>query len=72
MNPNAPELLTPQEVAEFLGVGVGTLTVWRSTGRYPLKFVRVGRRIRYRRRDVEAFLDERTATSTGQLDAAVA
>ena len=29
-------LLTPAEVANFLGVTIGTLSVWRCTGRYSI------------------------------------
>lgn len=53
-------LLTPEDVARYLAVSVGTLNVWRATHRYPLPFVRVGRRVRYRREAVEQFLAERT------------
>lgn len=49
-------LLTPQEVAERLGIARGTLEVWRSTGRYELPFVKVGRKVFYRQSDVETFL----------------
>ncbi len=48
--------MTPDEVAEELEVTIGTLAVWRSTKRYPLPWVKIGRRVFYRRRDVEAFI----------------
>ncbi len=48
-------LLTPQEVAERLGVSTATLSTWRCTKRYPLAYVKVGRLVRYRIADVEAF-----------------
>lgn len=35
-----------------------TLAVWRSTHRYPLSFVKIGRAVLYRRKDVEKFLAE--------------
>ena len=54
------KLLTPAEAAEILGVKVDTLTVWRSTKRYPLPFVRVGRRIKYKAEDVLSFIEART------------
>ena len=54
-------LLTPSETARILGVRTDTLTVWRSTKRYPeLKFIKVGRLVRYRPEDVERFLESRT------------
>ena len=49
-------LLTPDEVASRLGIKVQTLAAWRCTKRYPLSFVKVGRTVRYREPDVEAFL----------------
>lgn len=48
-------LLTPQQVAERLGVSTTTLATWRCTKRYPLAYVKVGRLVRYRAGDVEAF-----------------
>jgi excisionase family DNA binding protein len=53
-------LISPEETAEILGVKEGTLTVWRSTGRYRLPFVKVGRRVKYRQEDVLAFIEQRT------------
>ncbi len=58
------DLLSPSSVAKRLGVTVGTLAVWRCTGRYPLKFVKVGRRVMYRLSDVESFVNGRTYEHT--------
>ena len=52
-------LLTPEQVAECLGVSVETLNVWRCTKRYNLPYVKAGRLVRYRRTDVEAFVTSR-------------
>jgi excisionase family DNA binding protein len=60
------DLLTRNQAAEYLGVSPNTLAVWASTGRYPLPFVRVGRSVRYRRSDLEKFLESRTVTHTGE------
>ena len=54
------ELLSPTEVAALLRVSLSALATWRSTRRYNLVFIRVGRRIRYRREDVDKFLEART------------
>jgi excisionase family DNA binding protein len=48
-------LLTPAETAEKLRVSMRTLEYWRFSGRGPA-FIRVGKRVRYRPADVEAFL----------------
>ena len=64
------ELLDTDEAANYLGVARNTLEVWRSAGRYGLQFVRVGRRIKYRKSDLDAWIESRTASSTaGQNDA---
>lgn len=56
-------LLSEQEAANVLGVKPGTLSVWRSTGRYELPFIKVGRSVRYRASDLESWLSERTRES---------
>jgi excisionase family DNA binding protein len=57
------ELLDEKAAAELLQLSPGTLSVWRSTGRYCIPFVKVGRRVRYRRADLEAWLASRTRTN---------
>jgi predicted site-specific integrase-resolvase len=57
MDQQLSKLLTEIETAEILGVSPTTLATWRCTRRYPLPYVRVGRRaIRYRAEDVAAFV----------------
>jgi excisionase family DNA binding protein len=50
-------LATPAEIAEFLGVPKKTVYSWRSTGGGP-PALRVGKHLRYRWEDVEAWLAE--------------
>jgi excisionase family DNA binding protein len=52
-------LLTMQEVAEFLGVPVATIYQWRHHGRGP-RGIKVGRHIRYRRADVDAWVEQQS------------
>lgn len=54
------KLLTQEEAAELLGVLPKTLQAWRTTQRYPLKFVKVGRCVRYKRQDITDFIEKRT------------
>ncbi len=54
------DLLDDKAAADLLGVSPGTLSVWRSTGRYNLVFIKVGRKVRYRRADLLAWLESRT------------
>ena len=49
-------LLSPLETAAYLNVSKQTLAMWRSTGRYRLPFVKVGRMVRYRKSDLDALL----------------
>lgn len=56
-------LLNEREAARLLDIAPGTLQVWRSTGRYHLPFVKVGRKVRYRRDDLLAWLDSRARQS---------
>lgn len=53
-------LLTRAQASEFLGVKTQTLAVWLSAGRYNLPVIKVGRLVKYRLRDLEAFLKSRT------------
>ena len=54
------ELLDDHAAAAILDVTPGTLSVWRSTGRYALPFLKVGRKVRYRHSDLMAWLEKRT------------
>lgn len=62
--PKPDELLTPVEVAAILGVKVGTLATWRSTGRQDLAFVRVGRAIRYSPAALERYIERQSMSHT--------
>lgn len=63
VNPSpSKKLLTRPEAAEYLGVKTNTLEVWASTQRYGLSYIKVGRSVRYRMADLDAFIDARTVT----------
>ncbi len=49
-------LLSAQDVAEYLGVPLATLYQWRTKGTAP-RAVKVGRHIRFRPADVEAWCE---------------
>ena len=57
---NILDLCDDKTAAYILDVTPGTLSVWRSTGRYNLPFVKIGRKVRYRRADLLAWLERRT------------
>lgn len=58
------KLLTETEVATALSCTKGALRKWRRENRGP-RFVRMGRMIRYRAADVEAFVTANTAGPSG-------
>lgn len=55
----ADPLLSEQQAALMLGVKPSTLQVWRSTRRYALAYIKVGRLVRYRQSALQAFLAAR-------------
>ncbi len=59
-NQSTDSLLTPPKAAEYLGTSVDTLAVWRCTGRYNISYLKVGRLVRYRKSDLDAWLEKRT------------
>ena len=59
-------LLDEKQAAEILTVTPGTLSVWRCTRRYPIPYVKVGRAVRYRLADLEAFMQSRTVGAAAE------
>lgn len=60
LRPKLSDLVNEREAASILDVAPGTLSVWRSTGRYCLPFVKVGSKVRYSRKGLHAWLESRT------------
>lgn len=58
------KLLTPEEVAEILGVPKGTLYKWRLVAEGP-PAMRIGKHLRYRPADLDAWLRSREAVGSG-------
>jgi len=54
--PRLSEMLREHRVADYLNVSVRTLQNWRMFSKGP-KFVKIGRAVRYKRADVETWLD---------------
>ncbi len=59
------ELLTPEQVAEWFKTTTKSLANDRYLGRGP-RFVKLGRFVRYRLVDCQAYLDENQYTRTDQ------
>lgn len=60
--------LNNQEAAQYLGLKAATLNKWRVYGEGP-PFIKVGRLVRYRRSDLDAYLSGRRVQSTSELSA---
>ncbi len=68
-DPQSPPVqIDDKQAAEALGVRATTLAVWRSTGRYDLPYIKIGRLVRYRVNDLAEFLARRTSCHTGEGD----
>lgn len=63
---NPPVQVDDKQAAAALGIKASTLSVWRSTGRYNLPYLKVGRLVRYRLSDLAEFLARRTSEHTGE------
>lgn len=60
------KLLDTTAAAEYLGgLQKNTLEGWRVSGR-GVQFVKIGRLVRYRVEDLDAYLEAQTRTSTSQ------
>lgn len=53
--PSLSRLLDTRQAAAYLTLSATTLISWRSLGRGP-RFVRLGRSVRYRQADLDAFM----------------
>ena len=60
-DPNPNQLLDTNQ-RPLLGLSPHTLCVWRLDGRYNLPYLKMGRKIKYRRSDLLAWLASRTVT----------
>jgi len=54
------QLRSRAEAARYLGVAPQTLAVWACTQRYYLPLIKVGRHVKYRQSDLDAFIARNT------------
>lgn len=66
------ELLTSEQTAAILGLKPNCMDIWRLRGKGP-KFIKLGDKkqspVRYRRSDIDAWLETNTFASTSEADA---
>ncbi|MBX3151512.1 helix-turn-helix domain-containing protein [Candidatus Obscuribacterales bacterium] len=58
------ELLTRREAATYLGVSEQTLAIWKCTGRYNLPYIKIGRLVKYKKADLDAFIARNYKTAS--------
>jgi len=58
-------LVLPEQAADYLSVTTRTLANWRSRGIPSLPFSKIGRCVRYRLSDLDAFIDKNSQNSQG-------
>jgi hypothetical protein len=63
IQPQSSDLLDEAAAAKILDVKPGTLSVWRSTGRYGIPFIKIGCKVRYSRAALQAWLETRTRSN---------
>ncbi len=59
-----PNLLTTKEAADYIHVAPETLSVWRSTGRHNLPYIKIGKYVKYDEKDLLAFIEQRKFNRT--------
>lgn len=59
------DVFRTSEAARYIGLRKCTLEAWRVRGSGPV-FLKLGKAVRYRKEDLDAFINARTRTSTSQ------
>lgn len=57
---NTAQLLTRKQAADYIGVKPHTLAAWACNQRYDLAYVKIGRLVKYRKADLDAFIQKNT------------
>lgn len=63
MESNDERMMTRVEAAKYLGLRPATLEAWASRGTVGLPFSKLGRAVRYRKRDLDQFIEARKVTA---------
>ena len=51
------KLISRKEAAAYLGISPGTLSNWNSSGSRKITYIKIGRRVKYRTDDLDAFIE---------------
>ena len=61
------KLIDEKQVEQFYGINRSSLQKWRCLGGGP-RFIKIGRRVRYRASDIEECIDAHVKLSTSNYD----
>ena len=61
-------LITEAAAADYLGISIRTIQAWRMRGGGPI-FVKLGKSVRYRPSDIQAWIEAHLASSTSEVEA---
>lgn len=56
---HSEQVMDRKRAAKYLGYSPGTLAVWHCIKRYDLPLIKIGRSVRYRKSDLDKFLEDR-------------
>ncbi len=59
-----PSTLTPKQAAKYVGISEAALRLWRSEGKGPRHFRAGEKLVRYRRADLDAWIEARLSAPT--------
>lgn len=57
ISPDNDSLLDTEGAAKFLKIPEATLVKWRSTGAFNVPYIKIGRAVRYRKIDLNAYIE---------------
>ena len=60
------DTLTPKQAAKYMGISEGALRLWRSEGKGPRHFRAGEKLVRYRRADLDAWIEARLSAPAEQ------
>lgn len=62
-----PDTLTPKQAARYVGISEGALRLWRADGKGP-RYFRAGEKlVRYRRADLDGWIEARLSAPAGAV-----
>ena len=70
MPSNHDPLVTRPEATKYLGLKPGTLEAWASRGTVNLPVIKLGRAVRYRKSDLDRFIESNRSTATSKRSCA--